>query len=99
MFQKVAKRRTDRVKKSCVRKVASLLAQPLNSSSTTSLRFLLCKEHNEGSGLPGPIRFLFVGRSNFPARSRLAGRPSSPTPALEQRKEANGQDATGDLEG
>src|SRR4051794_16905296 len=29
MFQRSSERRTDRVKKSCVRKVASLLAQPL----------------------------------------------------------------------
>src|SRR3954451_14963793 len=38
MFQRSSERRTDRVKKSCVRKVASLLAQPLRRALVAGYR-------------------------------------------------------------
>src|SRR3954452_18119494 len=53
MFQRSSERRTDRVKKSCVRKVASLLAQPLRSTSTlTSVEALRRVVPGLGGGPP-----------------------------------------------
>src|SRR4051812_6963485 len=56
MFQRSSERRTDRVKKSCVRKVASLLAQPLSTRSRASSPALPEKILRLGHTPPGHVR-------------------------------------------
>src|SRR3954462_3906743 len=65
MFQRSSERRTDRVKKSCVRKVASLLAQPLRNSlgkvfspargCPEKSTLMYCMYHNVPSTLKNPF--------------------------------------------